>query len=396
MSPSVIIAGGGVIGAATAYYLTQRGVNPTVLEACTTACSASGKAGGFLALDWCDGSPLESLARKSFALHAQLADTLGHDRVGYRRVKTHSVQLSAAGSGKRSGGKPHLSQLLPPWVDPLSVTSSSIIGDEHTTAQVNPEAFTKMLLNEVVHAGGVVKEQTEILGIDANNPDGSVSSVRIKDIQSGEEKILGADVVVLALGAWSSLLPGLLPQGNVPSISGLKVHSIVLQDDVKTSADALFLAFRPSSSTSKASKLVEPEVYPRPDDTVYICGVSSEEVPPSYASEIKPRQEAIETLKEVAMAVNGGLLNRPALKEQACFLPCTADGMPVIGPLHQVPGLYIATGHSCWGILNAPATGLAMSELILDGASRTVDISAFDPARFSFVLPGGKLRHRSR
>ena len=38
-------------------------------------------------------------------------------------------------------------------------------------------------------------------------------------------------------------------------------------------------------------------------------------------------------------------------------------------------------GHSCWGILNAPATGEAMAELILDGKSHAVDISALSPAR---------------
>jgi glycine/D-amino acid oxidase-like deaminating enzyme len=33
-------------------------------------------------------------------------------------------------------------------------------------------------------------------------------------------------------------------------------------------------------------------------------------------------------------------------------------------------GAYVATGHSVWAMLNAPATGKAMSELILDGAAR--------------------------
>jgi glycine/D-amino acid oxidase-like deaminating enzyme len=41
----------------------------------------------------------------------------------------------------------------------------------------------------------------------------------------------------------------------------------------------------------------------------------------------------------------------------------------------------VATGHSVWGILNAPATGEAMAELIVDGAARTVDLSRFDPGR---------------
>ena len=72
-SARVVICGAGVIGAALAYYLSLRGVAATVLERYSVAGAASGKSGGFLALDWCDGSPLAPLARKSFQLHAELA-----------------------------------------------------------------------------------------------------------------------------------------------------------------------------------------------------------------------------------------------------------------------------------------------------------------------------------
>lgn len=75
----VVICGAGVIGAAIAYYLSRRGVAATVVERCGVACAASGKAGGFLALDWCDDSPLAALARMSFQLHAKLAQTLETD-----------------------------------------------------------------------------------------------------------------------------------------------------------------------------------------------------------------------------------------------------------------------------------------------------------------------------
>ena len=43
----------------------------------------------------------------------------------------------------------------------------------------------------------------------------------------------------------------------------------------------------------------------------------------------------------------------------------------------------MATGHGVWGILNAPATGEAVAELILDGAAGTIDLSPFDPARLA-------------
>ncbi len=61
--------------------------------------------------------------------------------------------------------------------------------------------------------------------------------------------------------------------------------------------------------------------------------------------------------------------------------------MPLIGFVPGVAGAYVATGHSVWGILNAPATGEAMAELITEGAARTVDLSPFDPARLPPLDP---------
>ena len=65
----VVICGGGVIGACTAYFLARRGIDIIVVEGTAVAAAASGKAGGFLALDSCAGSPLDALARRSFGLH---------------------------------------------------------------------------------------------------------------------------------------------------------------------------------------------------------------------------------------------------------------------------------------------------------------------------------------
>ena len=50
-------------------------------------------------------------------------------------------------------------------------------------------------------------------------------------------------------------------------------------------------------------------------------------------------------------------------------------------PYCRLDGAYVATGHSVWDMLNAPATGEAMAELIAEGGARSIDISAFDPAR---------------
>ena len=63
----------------------------------------------------------------------------------------------------------------------------------------------------------------------------------------------------------------------------------------------------------------------------------------------------------------------------------TQDGLPLLGPVPGVTNAFVATGHSVWGILNAPASGEAMADLIVDGATEHVDLRWFDPAR----LPAG-------
>jgi glycine/D-amino acid oxidase-like deaminating enzyme len=56
----IAICGGGAIGAAIAYFTARRGAQPIVIERHQVAGAASGKSGGFLALDWCAGTPARS------------------------------------------------------------------------------------------------------------------------------------------------------------------------------------------------------------------------------------------------------------------------------------------------------------------------------------------------
>jgi len=112
--------------------------------------------------------------------------------------------------------------------------------------------------------------------------------------------------------------------------------------------------------------------------------MSSREEVPDDPEEVAPNPESIKVLKRVARAVSSHLAEGEAgvKAEQACFLPCTEDEVPMIGELPGLEGCYVATGHSCWGILNGPATGAAVAELVLEGRAQTVDLTRFSPARF--------------
>lgn len=60
----------------------------------------------------------------------------------------------------------------------------------------------------------------------------------------------------------------------------------------------------------------------------------------------------------------------------------TPDNSPVIGFNPGARGWVDACGFSGHGIMHAPATGLAVSELIADGRSHTLDVTAFRHGRF--------------
>ena len=131
----VLICGGGVIGACSAYCLAKAGAEVTVVERAGVANASSGKSGGFLAVDWCAGSALDEMARRSFGLHAELAESLREALDldwGYRPVET----LSIAASQKRNFGE-HSRMPKPAWLAERVMVHDRI-GSTETTAQLDP------------------------------------------------------------------------------------------------------------------------------------------------------------------------------------------------------------------------------------------------------------------
>ena len=65
---------------------------------------------------------------------------------------------------------------------------------------------------------------------------------------------------------------------------------------------------------------------------------------PCARAQVAPRPEAIATLREVAAAVSHELGAAEVLREQACYLPCSPDGVPLIGRVPELENAYVATG----------------------------------------------------
>ena len=361
----VIVCGGGIIGAATAYFLARRGVRTTVVERTDVAAAASGKSGGFLARDWCEGTPVEALARRSFALHAELA-AAGIGNWGYRGVVTYAgtadfMRLAARATPAADGPAR--------WMSPEAQITQTL-GTPGETAQVEPEALVRALISAAVAAGATLVN-------------GTVTAVR-HDVQAVLEGVdvdgecLACDKAVLAMGPWSNLVRGV----PIAPIYGVKGHSLVFQTGTSVPAEALFMQCRDDSGV-----ILSPEIFPRANGTTYVSAISSEPALPADAAAVLPDEDALASLTRLCAALSPHLTPEWIVARQACFRPMTDDGIPLIGSVPGAPGVFVGTGHSVWGILNGPATGEALASLIVDGHGGAIDLAPFDPSRLP-ALPG--------
>jgi glycine/D-amino acid oxidase-like deaminating enzyme len=390
------LTGGGIIGCCSAYYLTRHpSFDParhkvTLIEASEIAGGASGKAGGMLA-QWAYPSNIVAL---SYRLHAELAkEHDGINRWGYREVNCGQLVVRGraltdkkAGDGtseslqKRSTAA--LSKLksakIPQdldWIEPELLRAYESMSGPGETAQVHPYQFTTSIakLAEEKGANIVLGQVTDI-----NRSKSSVESVTYTDKKSGETQTIAATDVLVAAGPWTKTI---LPE--VP-ISAMRAHSVVIEPKEPVSAYCLFTNIEIPANFNPEKKsrptVAVPEIYARPDRTVYACGEGDRIVPlPKLSSEVEVDQERCQEIIDQVGSISDNLRDGEVRTRQACYLPnCDSGGGPLVG-LTGVKGLYLAAGHTCWGIQNAPGTGKLMSEFVFDGQAKSAKIASLDP-----------------
>lgn len=245
--------------------------------------------------------------------------------------------------------------------------------------QVHPKKLTNALAERVVALGGEVRSGTTLLEVLLESD--VVKGVKVRNAEAKEE-VVKTGTVVLALGAWTSvtLKTACAPAHTSvrPEIAGHKVHSIVVRDSRqgdKRVSTSLFLQDEETGA--------DPEAYPRPDGTLYVCGNqggrSYDSHPPQLASEVGVEEDGSVSYLESVSAVLLGTdcQDVETLERQACYLPTSSTGRPVISQVPGISGLYVNAGHSCWGILQGGISGKALAELIGSGESRSVDLRPF-------------------
>lgn len=385
-SSKVCILGGGLQGCATAYYLRQRGFTDVVIvERTAIAAAASGKGGGFLARGWGSGATT-ALHEASFDLHRDLAADLNLE--SYRAIPTFSVTgelgLRERPPVDKASTPPTRSVGQPAWIDGEDTGARLMDPD---TAQVVPAELCAALFD----ASGAALVLGAAAGLETTvDADGAVAcgGVRV-EASDGTRAVVPCDAVVCAMGPWSVLLEDWLfdATGLRVPLEGVYSTSVVYAGDDAVAADpaALFCA-----EDSNGCHL---EVYPRPDGSVYICGIGGSD----YVRGDRLRaggdlEDATKTAAsadrvEAAAASFAGVAPFARGKDprtvQACMRPVAPDALPLLGVVPGTTNVVLAAGHNCWGILWAPITGKLVAELLADGSASSVpSLEPFSPARF--------------
>lgn len=427
----IVIVGAGIIGVCIAYFIVKHPkfdpekVHITIIESKRVAGGASGKAGGLLAL-WAFPQQIVPL---SFELHQKLANEYdGEAEWGYRRLTTVSLEGDIShlpnvsddddddshtddidsGSFKkstltdtdllleapkppkkasrltRSKTKAKAPAELPPdlnWINSSIIDSCSSLGGTDTTAQVHPYKFTTFMLKKAVELskGSLELILGKVSKINYSMDTGAATGVTFEptSVKQTEKKTveISGDQIILAVGPWTSKI---LP--DCP-ISGLRAHSITIAPfrDQSVSPYAIFTEFK-----TGPGKYISPEIYARKDE-VYVCGEGDSAVDvPETTDDVEVVNSKCNELFNEVSKISPNLRKGTILKKQACYLPVLdvpSSSGPLIGETN-VENLFICSGHSCWGINNAPATGQIMSELLLDGKVQLADISALDPSLY--------------
>lgn len=350
----------------------------TVLEARRPAAGASGKAGGLLAT-WAFPQQLVGL---SFKLHKELADAYdGENEWDYRSVRTLSIsgsikkKRSAMSSSSRNNDSKEKNQLPEDvqWLYPDIIDDWEVLGTQSNTAQLHPWKFTTTILRKAREAGAELIIG-KVSSIQLNSEHEAVG-VCYRNDDEAPEKIytVQADKVVLAMGPWTSRILPSCP------ISGLRAHSITIRTEKQLPACGVFTELRTSHSG-----FVTPEVYPRKNE-VYVCGEGDNLASlPDTAEDVEVVNERCDDLFQYASRISPQLAQGRLQRRQACYLPIvdipSCNG-PLIGET-SVQNLFLASGHSCWGINNAPATGKVLSELLLDGEVTSTSLDGLEPWKY--------------
>ncbi len=368
-SCDVVVVGGGVIGLSIAWRAALRGLTVIVLDPAPGS-GASHHAAGMLApvteVHYGEEDLLRlnlTAAQRYPSFVAELEQATGTP-VGYRATGTLAVAFDAddkaaldelhryqSGLGLRSQPvNARECRQLEPFLA-TSVRGGLLVEGDH---QVDSRRLVAALLLACERAGVEIRRNAA------------------RAVHVVGDRVVGIDGIsaghtVLAAGCWSGQLAG-LPAHAQPSVRPVKGQIIRLRDDVEHPVLArnvrAFVRGRPIY------------LVPRADGEI-VLGATSEEQGFDTRLTVEGTGDLLADARVLLPR-----LGEIVLAEMSVGLrPGSPDNAPMIGA-GAMAGLVVATGHYRNGILLAPVTADAITQLIVDGTTPD-GYERFDPCRFT-------------
>lgn len=368
----VLVAGAGVIGAATAFHLARLGAGRVaVLDREVVAAGMSSRSSALVRMHY-TFPPEVDLAVRSDAMFDAWTELTGRPacvrRTGFVRIVApgQEAALRANVAMQRAHGADaevidgaELAKLAPGW----RTADVELAAWEPHGGYGDGAIVAGDLLAAAREAGVTYLPHTPVREL---LTDGD----RVTGVRTGGGD-LTAGLVVLACGVWT---PPLLAGVGVALPIETELHKVAV------------VRHLPGDGAGLACIDSVTQTYFRPEAGNQLTLIGSFAGPRGADPDRVPATAEAGELAELAGAAAERV---PALADGGIargvtgVYDMTPDARPALGPVPGRPGLVVAAGFSGMGFKISPAVGEALAELITSGAASHVDLTAFRPGRFA-------------
>lgn len=370
-----IILGAGVMGASIAFHLARRNAGPiVVLDKDHAGSGGSGRSSALIRMHY-SFPPEVQLALISLKVFQHWRDVVGEPgefrKTGFVRIvhpgESEALKQNVAmqrnlGANVQLIDRHQLKELEPDW----QVDDVELAAYEPDSGYGDGNVVANDFLGHARDLGATYLSKTHATSF-------LIDAGRIRGVQTDRGEI-HAPVVIAATGPWTR--PLFQSTGFDPPIE-TEFHQVAILKNAPTMKpgaaciDSVTATYFRSDGSDKflvgdfyGKRPIDPDNFPqRPSD------IDLEEIMDRAARRL-PKLAAAEVMRGVTGVYD-----------------VTPDSRPLLGYVPQVEGLYLCAGFSGMGFKLSPAIGLVMSELIIDGNAKTVDITPFRPNRFQEGQP---------
>jgi len=346
----VVVVGGGVMGASTAFHLAEAGVNVVLVERADLASGSTVKAAGGVRANFSDELNI-ALGKRSLAAFEAFAERPGQDidlhQPGYLFVLTRSedVELFEASVALQNAMGVESRMLTPAEAKDLSpfLNVDDVLAAAYSPrdGHCSPESVVLGYAAGARRHGACVATQTAVTGI-------TVVNGEIVSVQTSDGSIATAAVIDCA-GVWSSEIAHMV--GLELPVIPLKREILVTEPMPDVPDD---LAFTIDYATS---------FYFHREGAGLLMGFSDPRNAPGF--DLARSESFLEGLAELAMHRAPHVLEAGVRTSWAGLYEVTPDHNALLGEWQGVSRFLYATGFSGHGFLQGPAVGEILRDLYL-------------------------------